>query len=246
MIDVFNTTEQSPNVTANAIPTYHWINITGFMKSGKTEFCTNLAQDLRVVHIDLESGTDPYVGSFLKASNYAEFKERATWLHRNIETIRPDVIVIDPLDKLADMIAKDYMVEKNIENLSEMPYGQGWSDTRDRLSSIMYNMFRLAPLVLTITHVKLSILDDARKNITFLDMDLPGKTKAWVQSTADGHALFLREKDEEGNSFLKVTFDHSSPSVISFGGGRIKAFYEIENAEQFLEEIKKKFNAVQT
>ncbi len=240
MINVFENVEEGL-VTQNAVPTYHWINITGFNKSGKTEFCHNLAQKLRVVHVDLEHGTDPYIGSFLKANNHAEFINQMKWVRDNLEIIKPDILVIDPLDKLSDMISRAYMVEKNIDNLADMPYGQGWSDCRDRLENIMFGAFTVAPLVLTITHVKLSILDENRKNITYLDMDLPGKTKAWVQKTSDAHALFLREKDEEGNSFLRVTFDYSSPSVISFGGGRIKSFYEVETAEDFEKEILKKF-----
>ena len=241
MINIYSDTEDTTHVGINTTPSYHWINVTGFTKSGKTEFLTNLSKELRIAHFDLEHGTDPYVGSFLKASSFSEFDSKLIWLSENIATIKPDIIAIDPLDKLVDMIAKSYMADKGIENLSEMPYGQGWSDTRDILQSRMNFMFTLAPLVITVTHVKLSILDENRKNITYLDMDLPGKTKAWVQTTADAHAIFMRDKDPEGESYLKVSVDLSSPTTISFGGCRVKSFYKIHLVEELIEEIKKKF-----
>jgi len=228
-------------VSDNPFPTYHWVNITGFTKCGKTKFIYDLAQELRIAHFDLEHGTDAYVGQFIKCNNFKEFRQKSAWLQQNLATIRPDVIVTDPLDVLADMIAKDYMKEKGIDSLSEMPYGQGWSDCRDILSNAIRFLQSLAPLVITITHLKVNIGGESRGNITYLDMDLPGQTKAWVQNTCDVHAVFVRAKNDEGGTYLKVMFENTATTEISFGGGRIPEFYDATTAELFKEQILNKF-----
>lgn len=230
MINIFK--DLNLNIeTIHTIPQYKWINITGFMKAGKTEFCINLANKLRTIYFDLERGTKPYIGTFIDVDNLTMFREKMSLITNNIEKLKPQLIIIDPIDRLADMIAKWYLKDKNIDNLGDIPYGQGWATTRDILKNLINHCFTLVPLLITVTHVKLSILDESRNNVTFLDMDLPGKTKQYVQAVADGHAIFSRAENEKKENYLKITFDNSSPSILSFAGSRIKEFYSVKNAE---------------
>lgn len=240
--NIYASIEDVSVISDNPFPSYHWINITGFTKCGKTKFLYDLSQNLRVVHFDLEHGTDAYVGQFLKCNTFKEFREKSAWLQKNIDKIKPDIIAIDPLDVLTDMIAKDYMTTKGIENLGEMPYGSGWADCRDILNNTIRFLQSLAPLIITVTHLKVNIGGESRGNITYLDMDLPGQTKAWVQNTCDVHAVFVRDKDDNGDPYLKVMFENTSTTEISFGGGRIPEFYEATTGEKFKQEILKKFS----
>jgi len=222
-------------------PSYKWVNITGSVKSGKTEFCVELAKKLRTVYIDLEKGTKAYVGSFLEVDTLSDLRSKMALIGKNIEIIKPDIIVLDPIDKLADMISKWYCNDKGIADLSEMPFGKGWGDTRDIMFNIINHCFSLAPLLITITHLKLSASEIATSNITYLDMDLPGKSKRMVQDTADVHAIFRRQNDEEGKSYLGATVDASSTSDLAFGGSRIKDFYAIKTAKELSNLILKSF-----
>ena len=227
--------------TINKVPTYKWINITGSVKSGKTEFCVNLAQDLRTIYFDFEKGTKTYVGSFIDVNNLPDLRTKMNKIVKNIETIKPDVIVLDPIDKLSDMITKWYCQDKGIAELSEMPYGSGWSDTRDILFNFITQCFKIAPLLITITHLKLASSEVTTNNITYLDMDLSGKTKRMVHDTADAHCIFKPEKNEAGEYVLGVSFDASSTSTFAFGGSRVKEFYNIKSVEGLKKEILNKF-----
>lgn len=240
MINVFDTIE-TDIVTIHDKPSYKWINITGSVKSGKTEFCVSLAEKLRTVYFDLEKGTKAYIGSFLDVKNLTDLRLKTAEILKNLESIKPDVIVVDPLDKLADMITEWYCDDKGIENLSEMPFGTGWSDTKDIMFNFINKCFQIAPLVITITHLKLSASEVATNNITYLDMDLPGKSKAMVQNVADVHAIFKRQKDTEGAPYLGVSVDASSTTDLAFGGSRIKDFYNITNANDLHELILQNF-----
>lgn len=241
MINVFDKVD-TEMVQIHDKPSYKWINITGSVKAGKTEFCVSLASKLRTIYIDLEKGSKAYVGSFLEVGSLPDLRSNMAVISKNIATIKPDVIVLDPIDKLADMISKWYCNDMGIKDLSEMPFGKGWSDTRDIMFNIINHCFSLAPLLITVTHLKISASEVATNNITYLDMDLPGKSKRMVQDTADVHAIFKRQKDEEGSSYLGVTVDASSTTDLAFGGSRIKDFYQVTNAKELHELILKNFS----
>jgi hypothetical protein len=228
--------------TINKEPSYKWINITGSVKSGKTEFCVNLSKELRTVYFDFEKGSKAYVGSFIDVDNLPDLRSKMVRVLENIEAINPDVIVLDPIDKLANMISKWYCQDKGIEDLSEMPYGSGWSGTRDILFNFINTCFKIAPLLITVTHLKLASSDVTTKNVTYLDMDLPGKTKRMVHDTADAHCIFKPEKDDDGKHYLGVSFDASSTSSFGFGGSRVKDFYNIKTADDLMKQVLKKFD----
>jgi len=245
MINVFENTEIE-NVVNRKVPTYKWVNLTGASKSGKTEFCVKLMDNLRTIYFDFEKGTKTYAGNFLEINSLPELRKALMSIEENINSIKPDLIVLDPLDRLTDLIAKWYIQDKGITNLSDMPFGQGWSDTRDILSSIISYLHTLAPLLITITHLKLSVSGKEGDNLSYLDMDLPGKTKAYVQNTADGHCIMRRKTDESGKNYLSADFDQSSTNDLSFGGNRWKPFYEIHTADKLAEEIIKHFKQEET
>lgn len=236
MINVFEGLENSL-ATINTKPTLKWINITGAVKTGKTEFCVNLAEKLRTVYVDLEYGTKAYKGSFIEASNFVELRQKMMWVEANLDKIKPQVIVLDPIDKLADMITQYYLRENLIDNLGDVPFGKGWSDTRDILSNFINKCFEIAPLVITITHLKLSTSEVATSNITYLDMDLPGKTKSYVQNTVDSHIIFRRAVDDDGKPYLSVSVDPSSTNDLSFGGSRWKEMYDLKDSNDLMDFI---------
>ena len=175
-----------------------------------------------------EEGTIAYPGKFITVSSMKDFRTKFAMASELAETNPPDLIVLDPIDALEDMIVQDYMSEQNIQNLGDIPYGQGWADVRNKLQAVIQALMRLsAPKLITITHVKIQILDEKRGNVTFLDMNLTGKTKMFVQSKADGHCIFKRVKNDDGDSILAIDFDGTSPNEMSFAGSRFKKFHEI-------------------
>lgn len=225
--------EGNPLFTIRKEPQWNWLNITGPTKSGKTEFCVNLMKDLKTLYFDFEQGTVAYPGQFITVDSMEEFREKFALAAEFAEKEKPDLIVIDPLDAVEDMIVKDYMKQENITNLGDVPYGQGWADVRNKLQSVIQAMIRL-PIskLITVTHVKLQILDEKRGNVTFLDMNLTGKTKMFVQSKAEGHCIFKRIRNEEGESILAIDFDGTSPGELSFAGSRYKPFHEVNTPEE--------------
>jgi len=242
MVSIFEGLEKPNVLQTNTRPTYHWVNFTGFNKSGKTSMLVNLSKKLRVVHLDLEHGTDTYEGEFLKCNSVDDVRKTYIFLRDNIDKIKPDIIAIDPLDALEGFIVKEYMKEKGIENLSEMPYGQGYFDVRMKIQQMIELFLELTPLLITVTHVKPSLLSEDRKNITYLDMDLLGRTKAYIQNRCDAHALFQRGIDEEtGESYLKISFENTRTQELAFGGSRYKEFYSVHTGEQLEKEILRKF-----
>jgi len=218
--------------TERLAPDWNWLNITGTTKSVKTEFCKRLKDKLNILYFDFEDGTISYPGKFITVHDMNEFRTKFALASEYAVENFPDLVVLDPLDALEDMIIKDYMAEKNIENLGEIPYGQGWADIRNKLQSVILASLRLSPKLISITHIKLTILDESRKNISFLDMNLSGKTKAFVQKKADGHCIFKRIQNEESESVLDVSFDNSSPDELSFAGSRYKPFHEVKTPSE--------------
>ena len=227
----------------HSVPTYKWINITGFIKSGKTEFCTKLSKEVETLYFDFEKGTKQYLGNFVHIEDYKDFCTKFVILEKAIQEklLSPKIIVLDPINALAESITRWYMKKEGITNLGDVPYGQGWSDTRDIMINIISKLFKLSELLVTVTHVKLNVLNEGRSNMSFLDMDLPGKTKQWIQATSDAHAIFSRATNEKDESYLNVSFDSSNPNEISFAGSRVKEFYNINNGNDFLNIILKKF-----
>nr|MBC8526606.1 AAA family ATPase [Candidatus Cloacimonadota bacterium] len=219
-------------------PGWNWLNITGPHKSGKTEFCVDLTKELKTFYFDFENGTVAYPGKFITIGSMAEFREKFAMASELAESETPDLVVLDPIDALEDMIVADYMKEQNIENLGEIPYGQGWADVRNKLQEVIQASMRLAASkLITITHVKLQILGEKRGNITFLDMNLTGKTKMFVQTKADGHCIFKRVKNDNGDSILAVDFDGTSTDEMSFAGSRFKKFHEVTTPQELKELI---------
>jgi hypothetical protein len=204
-----------------------WLNLTGAVKTGKSEFCANLQKHARVAHVDLEDGTAALKGRFWKASNMQEFYEVYEKLKRYKHKLNLDFLVIDPLDELNLMMMNDIAERQGVRYIGEIPMGRGWYLHRQEFKELINKLKALTRTLITVTHVKINSPEDG---FTHIDMDIPGKVKQFVQTNSDAHALFTRQT-KDGKSQLAVNFDTAAVQKYSFGGCRIKKMYDIKTAD---------------
>jgi hypothetical protein len=230
MIDVYGELKD-PNVYHRTQKEMRWLNISGFNKCGKTDFAVSLMEKLRVVYLDLEEGTKRFLGPFLMASSLGELRDRYAFVRRNIQTIRPQVIIVDPFDRLYDWVEREYLQQNGLTVLEWKNYGP----LRDKVAETLNAWKSLCPLLITITHLNLAAIGKNSNQITYLDMNVNGKVKSWVQDTVDANMLFKRKVDDDGTEYLSCTADDGGTTEMNFHGARIPELYNIRTAVELRE-----------
>jgi len=213
-----------------------WINISGTQKAGKTTFLAELQkQGFRIAHLDLEDGTGSLEGGrYLKPASLDEFRKLSLYLAQNKDHLNLDIVAVDTMDVLYDWFQQEYLLDNRLLSLSEEKYGKGWHEVRKSLMKSVRYLKQAAPLLITITHMKLTVLQDNNKVITYEDMDLMGQTKTEVLYKADALLVFRTIRMEDGSIVLTVRTDQSSPNSISFAGARDDRLYQVRTGPELI------------
>lgn len=243
MIDVFESLDTSNLNVDSSSGLLRWLNIFGVGKCGKTTFAAQFMKEFRTLYFDTEEGTNfiPDIKT-IKVGNLQDMRKAFTFCHKNLDKLQPDIAVIDTLDVLYEMVAKDYCAKNGISNISDVPHGKGWHEVREIFSATIDSIRRLSPLLITITHVNLKALGDESESHSFVDLDLPGKLKTYVQNTADANIQLMRKRDDEGNSYLGINLDTSLPHQFAVTGSRVPELHDIETADELFDYLTQHLN----
>lgn len=202
MIDPFAGID-SPDVCRRNKKELRWLNIFGDNKSCKTSFLVSLQERLRVVHLDFdcEGGTKMQIGTFLECPNLAQYEVKMRLLVNNLATVKPQIIVCDPVDRFYDMLENKHKADNGLKNIE----WDEWRNVRNLLSDKMRKLMKLAPLLITTHSIRVSAMGKDDKNITYHAMDIPAGTQKWIQGATDANLYFYWDADNAGKPYPAFT-----------------------------------------
>jgi hypothetical protein len=225
-----------------------WINILGYGKKGKTEFCIDLMRHLKTAYLDLDNGTSLVPGFMgFKAESFEELRTKAGWINsRRVkdsqqQPIKLDLIVVDTLDAMLQLASRYYCEQNNLTSVGEVSYGAGWEDVRVLFERTIDGIMSMCKLLITVTHLKHSALGMDEERLSFFDMNLSGKVKQMVIDRVDANMVFTRAIDTSGQPYARVRIDNTNEGSTQFAGSRDPELYSIETAKDLKAYILRQF-----
>src|SRR3990167_3190599 len=168
----------------------------GKQKVGKTSKIAELGNDCLI--IDTEEGTEYLECRNIKISNLQELAETLIALRDN----KQKYIALDTIDMVYDWIVNDIITTSNVKNLSDIGFGGGFDQARNRLINFCENLAKCCETLIVIGHLKRTIIGETSLEVDLKTLDLPGKAKNMLGSWADACGFIYRDDD----SNLKVAF----------------------------------------
>lgn len=250
-IDPFEN-EKWNKLTSEQKPHFKWINITGVGKRRKTLTLLELREHLRTAYFDFEGGTGVYGTKIFRPQTYAEFTESFKNVCAEKKSLKLDLVVFDPFDGLVDYAFQHLMKEHNVEDLRDIKIpgtGNGWNLLYRNVRNIMASAFQIAPLVITVTHLKLSTISkNELKQISLADFNLVGQMKSFVNDQADAHLLFEKGISKDNKPIITVNTGSEHDYIQTTFGSRAGALVEIfdvRNTDDFKTFILKQYDIKQ-
>jgi hypothetical protein len=176
--------------------------IFGQTKVGKTTMLSKLPASKYLV-IDTEKGSDFLTVNRHQVNNLSELKQVMDELTANISKYPYEYIVIDTIDNVIEWFEKWVLMKEGKDTLSEIPYGGGYSQIRERVMGVVGAFKDLDKKLILVGHrKKTSIENDAKDEFSISTLDISGKLKNFL--CADADAIGYVYRDEE--SKLVITF----------------------------------------
>lgn len=155
--------------------------IYGAYKTGKTTLATQMDKALLIA---FEAGYNALPGvRAIDVTSWAEMKQ----IYRELK--KPEVkdtyraIVVDTIDVAADRCKKYICQQNNIEELSDLSYGKGWSKFKDEFNEVFRGLTQMGFAVFFIGHDKEAKDNDG--NITNIRPSLSNSTREIIAGMAD-------------------------------------------------------------
>lgn len=165
-------------------------------KMGKTSIVAGLESCLL---LDLEDGSDHVTAVKVKASNYQEVHEIC---EDHVAKGRPfKYIAVDTTTALEDMciplalrLYQQTPMGKNYkDHILALPNGGGYLYLRNAFTMMLDKLQKAFDRVILLGHIKDKFIEKAGKEVNAKDIDLTGKLKSIVCSSADAIAYLQRE-----------------------------------------------------
>jgi len=226
----------------NETPKIKWIDISGYTKSGKTSTLVELAKHVKLLHVDCENGTKPYIGNFchITANNLADLPRLLQEAKQHPDQFDHVICVIDPWTKLVSMIADGLLKSSgkdNLKDISQAGVGNGWTLLYQKVIRLMERIWEVFPLVITVSHLRLDNNFTDSKAVKIVDLDLMGKIKNFHLRECDCFFVFTSDT-VDGKFVTRVNDDQNSDLIKVPLGMRGYDFVErIKTSEDLIEEI---------
>lgn len=181
----------------------------GASKIGKT-YSLGLLKDALI--IDTEKGTRAIPGMKVEINDLSELMELIKELKKPENKGLYKYIALDTLDNVVRWIEK-HICRTNLtkdgvpyKSIGDIPYGGGWSQTRDRTLEVIKTLADLTDHLLLIAHRDRRIVGENQIEVSIVGLDLPGKgLKNELVATVDatGH-VYRNEAGELRISFIRA------------------------------------------
>lgn len=180
----------------------------GATKVGKTRSLESLDGCLI---IDTEKGTRGISGMKVEISSLKELMDLIKELKKPENKDAYKYIAIDTLDNITMWIEK-HVLATNLtkdgtpcKSLSDIPYGGGWSQVRDKTLEVVKTLADLTDHCIVIAHRDRKIIGETNVEVSVTNLDLPGKLRNQLMAGADAIGYVYRdEKSELRVSFVRV------------------------------------------
>ena len=174
--------------------------IFGKTKVGKTTKLSELGE--RCLIIDTEEGTDFIDARKIVINNLDEL--RSTYSELSLME-KQEIIAIDTIDKIYDWIVDDIIAVNNVKNLSDIGFGGGFDQARNRLINFCENLSKCCKTLIIVGHLKRTIIGETSIQVDLKSLDLPGKAKNMLASWADAVGYIYRDDNSLRVSFVPTS-----------------------------------------
>lgn len=189
--------------------------VFGQTKVGKTTMMSKLPEG-KYLLIDTESGSDYLTVNRFKVNSLKDLSDVLGELQANADKYPFEFIVLDTIDVVVDWVEAFIMQKEGVSKLADIAYGGGYSQTREKVMSILNAFNKLGKRLIVVGHrKKTSSESDSKEEFSISTLDISGKLKNFM--CADADAIGYTYRDEEGN--LMITF---KPSDFLEAGARPK------------------------
>ena len=216
--------------------------IYGTPKAGKSTAISNLKDALI---IDTENGYEALTGNIVNVKEIEreegyKIVEILGELYKALKEENPyKYLVFDTIDNIESDISKIICEENDVIDISDLPFGKGYTLVRNRILNILDRFQELGLNIIIIGHRKLTVAADA--NIVKMnDIGLTGKLKDFLFASCDAIGFGYREKEEDVEYFKLSFIPTQDDSIIA--GSRIANLNGKEVKLSKLENNKLKFN----
>jgi len=147
--------------------------------------------------------------------------------------------VIDPVSTAYDYCEDFVTKRENVDHISKLPYGQGYTMVRDEYSDVIKKLHSGYTIPLAISHTKDKQKSDGLGNEkTVVDLDITGKSGTFLKNYTD--IFLLLDFDDEGNRkiFVRPSTNQEAGSRLDFDKNEIDLSFEALKKE-FDKSIKK-------
>lgn len=152
-------------------------------------------------------------------------------------------IVIDTVDNLIILCQQYICEENNVDHISELPHGKGWSMVTTELTRPLIKLGALPYGIVLVSHCEQEEVETKTKKYNRFTIDIGGKNKNVVLNMAN-IILFM---DSEYRDQQEIGVIHTKPSLYYDAGDQSKKlpeniYFPLDKPEKAYEEIVKCFN----
>ena len=187
--------------------------IYGAAKVGKTSLA---AQTKDCLLIAAEKGYNAIGGIIAQdVTSWSEMRQVYKELKKDEVKARFKVLIIDTIDLMAKYCTKYICSQQSVSELSELPYGKGYSLMRSEFEDIFNNLAQMGYAVIFISHAQDAIFTrpDGTEYTKIIPSLSPAKVNAIIENMADIYGYAHVVKDAEGKSQRVLTLRSSDDSV---------------------------------
>lgn len=157
--------------------------IYGDYKTGKSTLASHMPNP---VLIATEPGYNALPGVYAQdVTNWSEMRQVYKQLKQPAVRAKFDSIVIDTVDVAAEMCQRYICTQKDVESLSALPYGQGWTLFKNEFNEIFRGLAQLGYAVMFIGHSKEQTIGNDNNSRIIIRSALSNSTREIIQGMAD-------------------------------------------------------------
>jgi hypothetical protein len=164
--------------------------------------------------LDTEKGTDYVEGWIIQINSLNELRQVPLAVSK--AGFPYSFGAIDVIDRVVEWIEKEVVDEFNqqqkekglthrIQDISEMPYGAGYSMVRLKVMKMINAFKKVFPRLIIVGHRKKSMIGETTTEVSTSSLDLTGKLRNLVCGDSDAIGYVFRDE----NNDLKISFQGS-------------------------------------
>ena len=182
----------------------------GAAKVGKTKALEDLPNCLI---IDTEKGTRAISGMKVEVNSLSELMALMKELKKDENKGVYQYVALDTIDNVVMWIER-HIISTNPKadgtlpkSIADMPYGGGWSQTRDKTLDVIKALGELTDALIIIAHRDRKIIGESSVEVATTNLDLPGKLRNQLMAAVDATGYVYRKDGELRVSFVREEGD---------------------------------------